>query len=240
MEISALDFNEAQKGKDQCDRDAAVAKKCIRSYMNTGKDVLNAEDIKQTLDSTPSTLPNTKTSVVKVMPNDGSIDKARIDNITRYHYFKVEEEHFRVREFHNIETGVVVSIQDVSFHACLDCLKPFPKKFGSFKQNITERKSKASEILCTNRDCIEVFTSEENLRQHLLSEKHSYLSKPEELKSSADRIKVLFSQKLREAKICGNVSVPYDSEQLDDSTDILQDTKVSDHCLKTGRNQAGH
>ena len=235
LEISALDFNETQKGKDQCDRDAAVAKRCIRSYVNIGKDVLNAEDIKEALDSTPSTLPNTKTSVVKVMPNDGSIDKARIDNITRYHYFKVEEDHFRVWEFHNIGTGVVVPIQDVSFHACLDCLKPFPKKFGSFKQNITGTNSKASEILCTNRDCIEVFTSEENLRQHLLSEKHSYLSKPEELKSSADRIKVLFSQKLREAKICGNVSVPYDSEQLDDSTDILQDTEVSDHLFEDGK-----
>ena len=186
LEISALDFNEAQKGKDQCDRDAAVAKRCIRSYVNSGKDVLNAEDIREALDSTPSTLPNTKTSVVKVMPNDGSTYKARIDNITRYHYFKVEKDHFRVWEFHNIGTGVVVPIQDVSFHACLDCLKPFPKKFGSFKQNITGRKSKASEILCTNRDCIEVFTSEKNLRQHLLSEKHSYLSKPEELKSSTD------------------------------------------------------
>ena len=83
LEISALDFNEAQKGKDLCDRDAAVAKRCIRSYVNSGKDVLNAEDIKEALDSTPSTLPNSKTSVVKVMPNDGSIDKARIDNITK-------------------------------------------------------------------------------------------------------------------------------------------------------------
>ena len=192
LEISASDFNEAQKGKDQCDRDAAVAKRCIPSYVNSGKDVLNAEDFNEALDSTPSTLPNTKTSVVKVMPNAGSIDKARIGNITRY-YFKVEEDHFRVWEFHNIGTGVVVPIQDVSFHACLDCLKPFPKKFGSFKQNIIGRESKASEILCTNRDCIEIFTSEENLRQHLLSEKHSYLSKPEELKSSANRIKVLFS-----------------------------------------------
>ena len=64
--------------------------------MNSGKDVLNAEDIKEALDSTSGTLPNTNTSVVKVMPNDGSIDKARIDNITRYHRFKVEEDHFRV------------------------------------------------------------------------------------------------------------------------------------------------
>ena len=117
----------------------------------------------------------------------------------------------------------------------MESLKHFPKKFSSFKRNITGRKNKASEILCRDRDCIEIFTSEENLQQHLLSEKHSYLSKPEELKNSAYRIKVLFFQKLREAKICGNVSVPYDSEQLDDSTDILQDTEVSNHLFEEGK-----
>ena len=99
LEISALDFNKAQKRKDQCDRYAAVAKRCIRSYLNSGKDVFNAEDIKEALDSTSGTLPNTKTSVVKVMPNYGSIDKAQTDNITRYHYFKVEEHHLECGNF---------------------------------------------------------------------------------------------------------------------------------------------
>ena len=51
LEISALDFKEAQKGKDQCDKDAAVGKRCIRSYVNNRKNVLNAEDIKEALDS---------------------------------------------------------------------------------------------------------------------------------------------------------------------------------------------
>ena len=31
IKLKSLDFNEAQKGKDQCDRDGAVAKRCIRS-----------------------------------------------------------------------------------------------------------------------------------------------------------------------------------------------------------------
>ena len=38
------EFNEPQKGKDQCDRDVAVIKKHIKSYKNSGKDVTTAKD----------------------------------------------------------------------------------------------------------------------------------------------------------------------------------------------------
>ena len=50
LKLMSLDFNEAQKGKDQCDRDGAVAKRCIRSFMNSRHDVLNAKDVKLALD----------------------------------------------------------------------------------------------------------------------------------------------------------------------------------------------
>ena len=47
LKLRAVDFSEAQKGKDQCDRDGAVAKRAIRCYVNEGKDVSNAIDIKK-------------------------------------------------------------------------------------------------------------------------------------------------------------------------------------------------
>ena len=39
------DFNEPCKGKDQCDQEAAYAKSLLRSYVDSGKNVLNAYDI---------------------------------------------------------------------------------------------------------------------------------------------------------------------------------------------------
>ena len=38
IKLESIDFNEAQKGKDQCDSDGAVAKRKIRTYVKEGHD----------------------------------------------------------------------------------------------------------------------------------------------------------------------------------------------------------
>ena len=49
--ITAIDFNEAQKGKYQCDRDGAMAKRAIKNYVNAGHNVLHAIQNKEALDN---------------------------------------------------------------------------------------------------------------------------------------------------------------------------------------------
>lgn len=41
-----IDNNEPQKGKDQCDREAAVCKSYIRAYINAGNNATTAEELK--------------------------------------------------------------------------------------------------------------------------------------------------------------------------------------------------
>ena len=41
------DYNEPQKGKDQADRESAIAKKYIHNYTNSNHDVISADDIKK-------------------------------------------------------------------------------------------------------------------------------------------------------------------------------------------------
>lgn len=41
-----IDFNESGKGKDQCDRESAISKKHIHAWIGTGKNVTNANEIK--------------------------------------------------------------------------------------------------------------------------------------------------------------------------------------------------
>ena len=48
--LCRLDFSEPQWGKDQCDRDSAVVKRKIRSYLNAGNDVISAMDVKKAID----------------------------------------------------------------------------------------------------------------------------------------------------------------------------------------------
>ena len=46
--IKRLEFNKPQKGEDQCDRDIALARNALRSYVDEGNDILG-EDIYQAL-----------------------------------------------------------------------------------------------------------------------------------------------------------------------------------------------
>ena len=39
------DFNELCQGKDQCDRDSATSKSLMSSYIDTGPDIITAEDV---------------------------------------------------------------------------------------------------------------------------------------------------------------------------------------------------
>ena len=66
MKLLLLDFNEAQKGKDQYDRDGAIGKRCIHSFVNSGNDVVNAKDVKLVLDRSVGALSNSKSSVIEI------------------------------------------------------------------------------------------------------------------------------------------------------------------------------
>ena len=49
IKLLRYDFNEPCCGKDQCDRESAAAKNIIRSYVDAGNDLLNAEQLHKAL-----------------------------------------------------------------------------------------------------------------------------------------------------------------------------------------------
>ena len=53
IKLQSIYFNEAQKGKDKCDRDGAVAKRKIRTYGNEGHNVTDAVSVKEAIDAPP-------------------------------------------------------------------------------------------------------------------------------------------------------------------------------------------
>ena len=60
MKPESIDYNEAQNGKDQCDRDGAVAKRKIRSYVDSGHDVIDAVNVKEAVGVSPGIVKNSK------------------------------------------------------------------------------------------------------------------------------------------------------------------------------------
>ena len=66
-----------------------------------------------------------------VNQNNGSIGRAKIKDISRYHFFKVEEDSksVRVGEFFNIGIGKLIPIQEVGFEARIETVRSFQKDF---------------------------------------------------------------------------------------------------------------
>jgi len=102
--LKRLDFNEPQKGKDQCDRDSAVARSVLRSYVDEGNNVLSAEDIFTALVS--SSMNDTKVSVVSFKKDVFNIACNPIDGISIYHSFEFSEANMKMWRYFNIGPGV--------------------------------------------------------------------------------------------------------------------------------------
>ena len=67
------DCNEPQKGKDQADRESSIAKRYMTKYVNGGKDIISADDLKKAVlfRGSPE---NAKVSVVEINKQDCEIE----------------------------------------------------------------------------------------------------------------------------------------------------------------------
>lgn len=71
IELLTRDYSEVQKGKDICDRVCGVAKARMRSWISTGNDLMNANDIKEGMEYAGGTK-NTKVAVAEIVPGMGN------------------------------------------------------------------------------------------------------------------------------------------------------------------------
>jgi hypothetical protein len=85
IDLKYVHFCESQIGKDQCDRDAAVAKSYFRTFVNGGVDLLSAKDMKTALDQSLGGLRSSKVSVFSVLPELGLLNKVSISNVSTFH-----------------------------------------------------------------------------------------------------------------------------------------------------------
>ena len=75
-----------------------------------------------------------------------------------------------------------------------------------------KKKKDGNQIFCTDSNCVAMFSTENELDNHLTGQKHQYHSDQEDVPSTADTIKVMFSQKLRECRLNFNEGRPSASE----------------------------
>lgn len=77
-------FNEPQRGKDQCDRESAVAKRQIHCCLSAGNDFVRLADVKAALEYRGG-LPNSKVSIITIDKQKGNLSMVKIPGIQSYH-----------------------------------------------------------------------------------------------------------------------------------------------------------
>jgi len=83
MKLIRHDYNEPQKGKDQAERDNAVAKRYLNAYVHSGNDCLSASDIKKGI-LYQGGHKNTKVSEVEIDRSKCEITHSKVKDIQRY------------------------------------------------------------------------------------------------------------------------------------------------------------
>ena len=107
-----------------------------------------------------------------------------------------------------------------------------------------KKKGKENQMFCTDPNCIATFSTERKLDNHLNGQKHDYLIGQEDVSSSADKVKIMFAQKLREGRLDFTAERLTSLPQSSSSTSVLQgeqsqdvftaNTEVKNHKFEDG------
>ena len=118
------DYNEPQEGKDQADRESAISKRYMTKYVNAGKDIISADDLKRAIlfQRSPE---NAKVSVVEINKQCCDIEQSRIQNIQSFHSIQFEGDGMRFWQYFDVGIGQLVPYADISFHSALEIVSPF-------------------------------------------------------------------------------------------------------------------
>ena len=120
--LKYTEFNEPQKGKDQCDRDAAVIKRHIISYWHSGHDISNSPH--------GGGVQNVKPSITEVNTTYSDLDKVVLPGIQSYHSFEFHSEEAAFCKYHKIGEGQQIRLEDIhctpSYKVVREDQKPFP------------------------------------------------------------------------------------------------------------------
>ena len=118
------DFNEPQCGKDQCDRESAIARKLMRAYVDGGNNIQNANDIKSAI-LYKSGVPNANVSVIDIDKSVSTTTNVKIASSQSIHSIQFNDEHMTVWHYYQIGNGKTVKYSEVKFVSGVEVISPF-------------------------------------------------------------------------------------------------------------------
>ena len=208
VKLLRYDYNEPNKGKDQCDRDSATAKSLLRSYVDSGKDLLNGEDIYNGLHYTNG-LPKSKVGEVGIDAQKTNIEAQDIKLITHYHSFQFLENTMVVWRYYKVGQGIQIPYSRVTFDSGANVVKAYHDTWTATPQQ-QELRAKLQEkrfskkrqdrqlcnlIFCSSNQCQASFESIDELKEHELQGVHIF----DTAKTSMDLVRSSYVRKMKES-----------------------------------------
>ncbi|XP_047126302.2 uncharacterized protein LOC100212395 [Hydra vulgaris] len=224
IKLLIYDYNEPCCGKDQCDRESAVVKTILRSYVDSGNNLLTAEDIHKAMHYSFGAK-DAKVAVAQISNDKTVVTGPKIKNISNYHSFEFGEKSMKMWRYFNIGEGIEQEYGNLKIQPSIKLLLPYSKTDNSIKRNKSlKEKQKRSERqlyslrFCTEMNCTLSFESDAELEEHMLSGLHTVAKSL----TSLDKVRNSFVHKM---KITSQLDMPISSSSNSASV------KDKPHCM---------
>ena len=203
VKLLRYDFNEPQKGKDQCDREAAPAKNQLRSYVEAGNDIDNDVDIYNALHYAKG-LKNSKVCVVDISTKDTKLSCPKTKNVSTYHSISYEDDRMIMRRYYDVGKGITQKYGKCSFESGLSVKMPFhstepaPITIASTPKPNSTKKIREDRHLCTLyfcpiSGCKGTFEDKKQYDEHVATGIHDFAKEC----GALDSVKKLFVEKMK-------------------------------------------
>ena len=228
------DYNEPQKGKDQAGRESAVAKKYMIGYLNSGHDIITAEDIKKGILYLGGPA-DTKVSVIEINKNDCHIVNSKIPNIQSFHSIAFTDEAMTFWQYYNIGMGKTLPFSGIEFESGVNVLEVFQSskedrpRAESQRRTEGHKRSLCSLTFCPNMSCTASFESEAELLQHNLSDSHQTV----EIRLSIDKVKSYYAEFIHASSNL-HYDVSTETVRSCSTSEIVSNCKLLAHFRKPG------
>lgn len=201
--LASYNFSEAQNGKGPCDRRAAHAKFVIKRFINEGRDVTSALDMKKALEKFGQKAYRVRV-VDTVLDLDAEKHKESIKNVSNFYNFNFADDGLRMWQAYNIGEGKLVQ---------WDSLKPSKNAVqlkvisdwtdiaisDSYEDPVPTTTKHKQSLICPLENCIREFKNKETLDQHILQGQCEHQLEKEAL---SDKSKIIYAKKLSNAPLC--------------------------------------
>ena len=187
-------FNEPQCGKDQCDRESAIARKLMRAYVDGGNNIPN--DIKEAI-LYKSGVPNSKVSVIEIDKSLSSTTSIKIANSQSVHSIEFRDNHMTVWHYYQIGSGKRVEYNVVvEFVSGVEVISPYVSQNSEVRLAMSSSqrhdRSYSDALYCTVPGCKDSFKTEEGLSDHVIDDNHTIC----ESLTGMDRVRSLYAQRI--------------------------------------------